>query len=80
MTSLCRRRCVAGSLLQVMPDKAKAGRTRLGSFSTTFSPRESKKDYVRQVFLFTNHMLLTTREPKGRLHLAKVGYTAAVVS
>ena len=59
-----------GSLLQVLQDKNKSGRGRLGSFSTTF--KESKKDVVRQVFLFTNHILLTTRASNGRLHLAKV--------
>lgn len=59
-----------GSLLQILQDKGKSGRGRLGSFSTTF--KESKKELVRQVFLFTNHMLLTTRASNGRLHLAKV--------
>lgn len=59
-----------GSLIQVLHDKSKSGRGRLGSFSSSF--KESKKDMVRQVFLFTNHMLLTTRASNGRLHLAKV--------
>ena len=52
--------------MQVLHEKAKTGRPRLGSIS-------SRKDPVRQrqVYLFTHHVLLTTRE-KGRLHLAKV--------
>ncbi|XP_033749223.1 ras-specific guanine nucleotide-releasing factor 1-like [Pecten maximus] len=58
-----------GALLQVFNEKGKFGRGRLGSFSSSF--KESKKEVVRQVFLFTNHMLLTTRSSNGRLHLAK---------
>ena len=59
-----------GTLLQVIIDKPKGGRGRLGSFSSSF--KESKKEIVRQCFLFTNHLLLTTRASNGRLHLAKV--------
>ncbi|XP_060073203.1 ras-specific guanine nucleotide-releasing factor 2-like [Ylistrum balloti] len=59
-----------GALLQVFNEKGKFGRGRLGSFSSSF--KESKKEVVRQVFLFTNHMLLTTRSSNGRLHLAKI--------
>lgn len=58
-----------GTLIQVINEPRKNSRTRLGSFSSTF--KESKKEAVRQVFLFTNHMLLTTRGSSGRLHLAK---------
>ncbi|XP_070202561.1 ras-specific guanine nucleotide-releasing factor 2-like [Littorina saxatilis] len=57
-----------GPLLQVLNDKAKSSRNRLGSFSSSF---KEKKEIVRQVFLFTNHILLTTRTSSGRLHLAK---------
>ncbi|ELT93796.1 hypothetical protein CAPTEDRAFT_169570 [Capitella teleta] len=58
-----------GTLVQVINDKPKSGRGRLGSFSSSF--KESKKDSIRQVFLFTNHVLLTTRTSNGRLHLVK---------
>jgi hypothetical protein len=60
----------AGTLIQILNDKPKSGRGRLGSFSSSF--KESKKDSIRQVFLFTNHVLLTTRTSNGRLHLVKV--------
>ena len=52
--------------MQLLSDKAKMGRPRLGSISSRKEPVRQ-----RQVFLFTHHILLTTRE-KGRLHLAKV--------
>ncbi|XP_064620078.1 ras-specific guanine nucleotide-releasing factor 2-like isoform X2 [Lineus longissimus] len=58
-----------GSLLQVLNDRSKSGRGRLGSFGSSF--KESKKEQVRQVFLFTYHLLLTTRASNGRLHLCK---------
>ncbi|XP_071170637.1 ras-specific guanine nucleotide-releasing factor 2-like isoform X4 [Mytilus edulis] len=58
-----------GPLLQILQEKGKSSRGRLGSLSTSF--KDSKKEVVRQVFLFTNHMLLTTRASNGRLHLAK---------
>ncbi|RUS77637.1 hypothetical protein EGW08_014597 [Elysia chlorotica] len=64
-----------GPLLQILHDKGKSSRGRLGSFSSSF--KESKKEVVRQVFLFTNHLLLTTRASNGRLHLAK--HTGKVV-
>src|SRR6218665_1113344 len=51
-------------------DKGRSGLGRLGSFSASF--KEQRKETVRQVFLFTNHLLLTTRSSNGRLHLAKV--------
>ncbi|XP_041368344.1 ras-specific guanine nucleotide-releasing factor 2-like isoform X7 [Gigantopelta aegis] len=58
-----------GPLLQILNEKSKSSRGRLGSFSSSF--KETKKEVVRQIFLFTNHMLLTTRASSGRLHLAK---------
>uniref|UniRef100_A0A1I8HJ56 Ras-specific guanine nucleotide-releasing factor 2 n=1 Tax=Macrostomum lignano TaxID=282301 RepID=A0A1I8HJ56_9PLAT len=59
-----------GTLTQVMgPDKQRI-RPRLGSFSSTFG-KDSKKEAARQVFLFTNHLILTTRASNGRLHLVK---------
>ncbi len=56
-----------GTLIQCMNDKGKKDRSRFGS-----SFKDSKKEVVRQVYLFTNHMLLTTRTSNGRLHLIKV--------
>lgn len=65
--------CLAGPLLQVFTERSKAGRGRLPSIGA-YPFRDTKKEEVRQVFLFTNHMLLTTRaKENGRLHLAKVG-------
>ncbi len=61
---------ILGTLLQVQQEKPKGGRGRLGSF--TSSLKDPKKEMVRQCFLFTNHLLLTTRASNGRLHLAKV--------
>ena len=58
-----------GPLLQIPSEKTKFSRNPLGSFSSSF---KEKKEIVRQVFLFTNHILLTTRTSNGRLHLAKV--------
>ena len=65
---------VSGPLLQVLNEKTKSSRNRLGSFSSSF---KEKKEIVRQVFLFTNHILLTTRTSSGRLHLAKVTHILA---
>ncbi|XP_071116557.1 ras-specific guanine nucleotide-releasing factor 2-like [Haliotis cracherodii] len=59
-----------GPLLQVIHERGKSSRGRLGSFSSSF--KESKKEVVRQIFLFTNHILLTVRASNGRLHLAKI--------
>ena len=65
---------VLGSLLQVFTEKSKAGRGRLPSIGN-YAFRDSKKEEVRQIFLFTNHMILTTRaKENGRLHLAKVRF------
>jgi len=61
---------VAGTLIQVMTDKGRSGLGRLGSFSSSF--KDGRKETVRMAFLFTNHLLLTTRASNGRLHLAKV--------
>lgn len=60
----------SGTLIQVMMDKSRSGFGRLGSFSSSF--KDGRKEAVRMVFLFTNHLLLTTRASNGRLHLAKV--------
>ncbi|CAM1331460.1 RASGRF1 (predicted) [Pycnogonum litorale] len=50
-----------GSLIQVLTsEKSKSKAPRLG---------KSEKEAVRQIFLFTNHMLLATRTSGGRLHL-----------
>ncbi|XP_076046457.1 ras-specific guanine nucleotide-releasing factor 2-like isoform X6 [Oratosquilla oratoria] len=51
-----------GSLIQVMSDKARPQKPRLGQF-------KSEKDAVRQCFLFSNHLILATRTSGGKLHL-----------
>ncbi|XP_052281011.1 ras-specific guanine nucleotide-releasing factor 1-like [Dreissena polymorpha] len=56
-----------GPLLQVYQEKQRGNRGRLPSLGSS-----SKKEEVRQVYLFTNHILLTTRaKENGRLHLVK---------
>ena len=35
-------------------------------------PAECRKESVRQCFLFSGYLLLTTRSSSGRLHLSKV--------
>ena len=68
---MCACVCVnTGTLIQVMMDKSRSGFGRLGSFSSSF--KDGRKETVRMAFLFTNHLLLTTRASNGRLHLAKV--------
>ncbi|GAA52424.1 Ras-specific guanine nucleotide-releasing factor 1, partial [Clonorchis sinensis] len=57
-----------GTLIQVICDKPRSSRSRLGNFGG--SARE-KKEAVRQVFLFTNHLLITARTNNGRLRLVK---------
>ena|SRR6218665_1829362 len=52
-----------GSVLQVFShDKPKSARSRLGSF-------RGEKEAVRQCYLFSNHMLLCTRNSGGKLSL-----------
>lgn len=73
--ALCLYACVCvcvttGTLIQVVTDKSRSGFGRLGSFSSSF--KDGRKETVRMAFLFTNHLLLTTRASNGRLHLAKV--------
>ncbi|XP_061172413.1 ras-specific guanine nucleotide-releasing factor 2-like isoform X5 [Saccostrea echinata] len=52
-----------GPLIQVFNEKSK---------SSLWPIKDRKeKEVICQVFLFTNHMLLTTRASNGRLHLAK---------
>ncbi|KAK3096923.1 hypothetical protein FSP39_004801 [Pinctada imbricata] len=53
-----------GPLLQIFNEKSKSGWPRIKEY-------RKEKEVVCQVFLFTNHMLLTTRASNGRLHLAK---------
>ncbi|CAD7092815.1 unnamed protein product [Hermetia illucens] len=50
-----------GSLVQVPPGKGRI-RSRLASF-------KSERDYIRQCFLFSNHLIIATRTSGGRLHL-----------
>ncbi|RWS12626.1 ras GTP exchange factor-like protein [Dinothrombium tinctorium] len=54
-----------GNIFQVVGgEKGKMQRSRLGSF-------RGEKELLRQCFLFTNHMLLCTRAPNGKLHLVE---------
>lgn len=50
-----------GNLIQVMDSDRKKGRARI---------LKTEKEAVRQAFLFSNHLILTTRAANGRLHLA----------
>jgi len=76
----CRCVCLCvngGTLIQVTMDKSRSGLGRLSSsFSSSF--KDGRKETVRMAFLFTNHLLLTTRASNGRLHLAKVQQTSMV--
>ncbi|TNN09933.1 Ras-specific guanine nucleotide-releasing factor 2, partial [Schistosoma japonicum] len=58
-----------GTLIQVMCDKLRSSRSRLGNFGSSYKER---KEAVRQVFLFTNHLLITARTNNGKLRLVKV--------
>lgn len=63
---VCVRVCVSGALVQLV-DKPRGARSRL---SATFGGK-ADKEAVRQCFLFSNHLLLTTRQSDddGRLNL-----------
>ncbi|XP_043515989.1 ras-specific guanine nucleotide-releasing factor 2-like isoform X4 [Frieseomelitta varia] len=56
-----------GTLIQIL-DKPRGARSR---FSATFGGKSSDKEAVRQCFLFSKHLLLTTRQSgdDGRLNL-----------
>ncbi|XP_061932914.1 ras-specific guanine nucleotide-releasing factor 1 isoform X3 [Apis cerana] len=56
-----------GTLIQIL-DKPKGARSRL---SATFGGKSGDKEVIRQCFLFSNHLLLTTRQSDddGRLNL-----------
>ncbi|VDQ04853.1 unnamed protein product [Trichobilharzia regenti] len=58
-----------GTLIQVMCDKLRSSRSRLSNFGTSCKER---KEAIRQVFLFTNHLLITARTNNGKLRLVKV--------
>lgn len=64
---------LSGSLIQVSNDK-RTPKSKLSSIGNTF--KDLKKEVVRQCFLFTNHLLITTRSSSGRLHLLKVGFSS----
>lgn len=49
-----------GNLIQVMEGGVRKGRARI---------LKPEKEAVRQAFLFSNHLILTTRAANGRLHL-----------
>ena len=57
----------SGTLIQIL-DKPRGARSR---FSATFGGKSSDKEAVRQCFLFSKHLLLTTRQSgdDGRLNL-----------
>ncbi|CAH8866094.1 unnamed protein product [Trichobilharzia szidati] len=57
-----------GTLIQVMCDKLRSSRSRLSNFGTSCKER---KEAIRQVFLFTNHLLITARTNNGKLRLVK---------
>lgn len=57
--------CVAGSLVQLLNDRPRTQRSRLASFST----KSPEKEAFRQCYLFSNHLILTTRSTGGRLNL-----------
>ncbi|XP_033633758.1 ras-specific guanine nucleotide-releasing factor 2-like isoform X1 [Asterias rubens] len=59
-----------GTLIQVMQERTRVSRTRLGSLGAKV---DTRKEGVRQCFLFTKHLLITSRTSGGKLHLAKVG-------
>ncbi|XP_077868755.1 ras-specific guanine nucleotide-releasing factor 1-like [Saccoglossus kowalevskii] len=65
-----------GSLIQVYAEKGK-NRSRLGSLSSSKS--DPRKEGVRQCYLFTHHLLITTRGSSGRLHLSKTGGKIALI-
>ena len=48
-----------GTLIQVLPDRQRSRLTLL----------RPEREVVRQCFLFTNHLIITTRTHGGRLHL-----------
>ena len=58
-----------GNLIQVTHERSRQSRSRLGSLGGKV---ESKKEGVRQCFLFTKHLLITSRTSGGKLHFAKV--------
>ncbi|XP_077988793.1 ras-specific guanine nucleotide-releasing factor 2-like [Glandiceps talaboti] len=60
-----------GTLIRVYAGEKGKNRSRLGSLSSSKS--DARKEGVRQCFLFTHHLLITTRGSSGRLHLAKTG-------
>lgn len=51
----------AGSLIQLPNEKPRTPRSKL-AFKT-------EKEYLRQCFLFSNHLIIATRTSSGKLHL-----------
>ncbi|XP_071743969.1 ras-specific guanine nucleotide-releasing factor 2-like isoform X3 [Lepeophtheirus salmonis] len=56
-----------GTLIQILPSpsSSRPGRSRLNI------GREKEREAVRQCFLFSNHLIMTTRTQAGRLHLVE---------
>ncbi|KAF5272851.1 hypothetical protein FQR65_LT00447 [Abscondita terminalis] len=50
-----------GSLIQIPSEKPKTPRSKLNF--------KSEKEYLRQCFLFSNHLIIATRSSSGKLHL-----------
>ncbi|XP_044765264.1 ras-specific guanine nucleotide-releasing factor 2-like isoform X3 [Coccinella septempunctata] len=50
-----------GSLIQLPGEKAKTSRSKLNF--------KSEREYLRQCFLFSNHLIIATRTSSGKLHL-----------
>ena len=65
---------VKGNLIQVM--ESRKGKTFGGLM---LKPAEGRKETVRQCFLFSGYLLLTTRSSSGRLHLSKVHHSFCIV-
>lgn len=67
MSSVTYHYSFSGTLIQIL-DKPKGARNKL---NVTFGGKSGDKEIIRQCFLFSNHLLLTTRQSNGdgRLNL-----------
>lgn len=58
-----------GTLIQILSVPSKTvGRSRLAGIGGS---REKEREAIRQCFLFSNHLIVTTRTQAGRLHLVE---------
>lgn len=63
-----------GTLIQILSLPSKTtGRSRLAGIGGGGggSSRDKEREAVRQCFLFSNHLIITTRTQAGRLHLVE---------